>query len=116
MTDPETNPFLGRTLRVLRPSARNADWKTKSPDELQAAQAQWDFAESDRRRQIAAAAAKEASILEWATTEEPARKALENRLRVAYLATKGATLQAWFEQRERILAEGRVRTDDNAPQ
>ena len=116
MTEIETNPFLGRTLRVLRPSARNADWKTKSPGELQAAPAQWDFAESDRRRQIAAAAAKEASHLEWATTEEPARKALENRLRIAYLATKGATLQAWFEQREQILAEARARSNGESPQ
>lgn len=111
MTEIETNPFLGRTLRIRRPSARNADWREKSPEELLAAQAQWDFAESDRRRQVVAAAAMEARHLEWATTEEPARKALENRLRIAYLATKGATLQAWFEQRERILAEARGRSN-----
>jgi hypothetical protein len=114
MTDTEANPFLGRTLRVLRPSARNSAWREKSPEELHAAQTQWDAAEADRRRQIAAAAAKEASLLEWATTEEPARKALENRLRIAYLATKGATLQAWFEQRERILAEARA-TGESPP-
>jgi hypothetical protein len=39
------------------------------------------------------------------TLEEPASKALENRLRVAFLATKGHTMAMWLAQRDAILAD-----------
>jgi hypothetical protein len=39
------------------------------------------------------------------TAEEPASKAFENRVRIAFLATKGATMAGWLASRDTLLAQ-----------
>jgi hypothetical protein len=53
--------------------------------------------------QHASATAHEQRLLDD-IREEPQRKALENRLRVAFLATRGHTMPMWLAQRPTILA------------
>ncbi len=40
--------------------------------------------------------------------EESANKAFENRVRIAFLSTKGATMAGWLAQREALLSDAVV--------
>ena len=99
MTDSH-NPFTGRTLRVPRPAQDQAEYRGCSRAEVCAAQAQWDAAERIRLEEISRIVMLEREV----QTEEPASKALENRLRVAFLSTRGNTMAMWVTQRDTILA------------
>jgi hypothetical protein len=101
----ELNPFAGRTLRIPRPTACRVEDESRSQADVQVAQAQWECAERDRLEQLARPTSQYAELMAAETREEPASKALENRLRVAFLATKGHTMAMWLAQREVIVAD-----------
>lgn len=98
------NPFGGSTQYRPRPSASLPEYRALSPEELATAQAQWDSAEKQRLQRTAIENARMAMVERDAVREEPLSKALENRLRVAFLSTKGATVKEWMEQRDAILS------------
>ena len=98
------NPFGGSTQYRARPSASLAEYHALSPEALAMAQAQWDSAEQLRLQRTAVENARLAMVAHDAIHEEPLSKALENRLRVAFLSTKGATVKEWMEQRDAILS------------
>jgi hypothetical protein len=93
MTSETDNPFRGQTMRVARPAKSQMEYSSLAEAALDEAQGQWDAAEAERTELLALSE----------TREEPAIKAFENRARVAFLATKGATMQMWLEQRDTIL-------------
>ena len=99
------NPYTGRTLRVARPSADQPTFRLLAESELRAAQAHWDLAEDVRRTEAATEAVRTELLVRYETIEEPAAKALENRMRIAFLSTKGATMKMWLEQRDAIMAD-----------
>ena len=99
MTD-SRNPFTGRTLRIPRPAQDQAEYRSFSRADVCAAQAQWDDAERNRLEELSRIVMLEREV----QTEEPASKALENRLRVAFLSTRGNTMAMWITQRAAILA------------
>ena len=101
----ELNPFAGRTLRIPRPAACRVDGEYRSRADLQAAQELWDHAEHARLQELTRPSNRYAELTAAETLEEPSSKALENRLRVAFLATKGHTMAMWLAQRDAILAE-----------
>jgi hypothetical protein len=101
----ELNPFAGRTLKTPRPTSCRATDQYSSREELQTAQALWDHAERARLEQLTGPTNRYAELMAAETLEEPSSKALENRLRVAFLATKGHTMAMWLAQREAILAD-----------
>jgi hypothetical protein len=101
------NPFTGRTLRVLRPAQDQATYCGCSRAEVSAAQAQWDEAERIRIEELSRITMLEREV----QAEEPASKAHENRLRVAFLSIRGNTMAMWATQRDTILAGG----DPNMP-
>jgi hypothetical protein len=101
------NPFGGSTQYRARPSASLAEYRALSPEDLATAQAQWDSAEKQRLQRTAIENARMAMVARDAVQEEPLSKALENRLRVAFLSTKGATVKDWLEQRDAILSKYR---------
>jgi hypothetical protein len=92
------NPYLERTRYIFRPAANQFKFRRYSLDALRSAQAQWDVA--DVLRRTTPDVASETVLLRDEEAEEPASKALENRLRVAFLATKGATMRDWISHRE----------------
>ena len=98
------NPFGGSTQYKPRPSASLAEYSALSPEDLATAQAQWDSAEQHRLQRTAVENARLAMVARDAVREEPLSKAYENRLRVAFLSTKGATVKEWMEQRDAILS------------
>ena len=104
VTSDQDNPYFGRTLTTARPTLLHAESRLLSKEELAAKQARWDAAEQVRLQAIAALHARQAFLMRDEVCEEPASKALENRLRIAYLSTKGATMKLWLEEREAILA------------
>ena len=104
------NPFGGRTQYKARPSASLAEYSDLSPEALATAQAQWDSAEQKRLQRTALENARLAMVARDAIHEEPLSKALENRLRVAFLSTKGATVKDWMEQRDAILSRHAANT------
>ena len=97
------NPYEGRTIYTERPDPLHAEDRGTDPKELRVAQQQWDAAEALRKSLSDASVHTLMSTNE--TREEPASKALENRLRIRFLSTKGATMQGWIEARDRIIAE-----------
>lgn len=99
----ESNPFAGRTLRTPRPTAGRED-EHRSRADLAAAQAQWDQAEGVRLEALTGPTSRYSELMASETLEEPASKALENRLRVAFLAIRGNTMAMWLAQRDAILA------------
>jgi hypothetical protein len=101
-TDP--NPFTGRTLYATRPTDHLTEYRHLGPLRLLIAQVQWDRAEQARLEQIAAETARFAELMADESVEEPASKARENRLRVAFLGTTGGTMQGWLHHRAIILA------------
>ena len=100
----DQNPFLGRTLYTARPAWQAVDYRTLSKADLEIVQSQWDLAEQDRLQLISVEVARYAQLTAVESGEEPASKALENRLRVAFLGSAGATMQDWVNQRGDILA------------
>jgi len=113
MTEVE-NQFAGRTRYIRRPAWQVAEFRSATSAELRAAQVDWDVAESAREQADAEEVAKFAKLTADETFEEPASKALENRLRVAFLGTRGATMQGWAQQRDSILAGRSVEPGDQA--
>ena len=93
MTTETANPFRGQTMRVARPTKNQTEYSSLAEAALGEAQGLWDAAEAERTELLARSE----------TREEPAIKAFENRARVAFLSTKGATMQMWLEQRDSIL-------------
>lgn len=82
------------------------------PSALQLAQTLWDAADEARAEGDKADAkppglnfATYDPMTRDADREEPISKAVENRLRVAFLSRKGATVSEWNAQREDITAE-----------
>lgn len=104
MTSDFNNPYSGRTLRVARPTADSPVFRLLAEPELGEAQALWDLAEDARRTEAASDAVRTELIARYETIEEPAAKAHENRMRIAFLSTKGATMKMWLEQRDAIMA------------
>jgi hypothetical protein len=100
----DTNPFAGRTLRTPRPAQHQVEYQHSSSTEVHAAQIQWDCAEQARLASIAREAERESELKAAETREEPASKAHENRLRVAFLSIRGHTMAMWLAQRDAILA------------
>ena len=105
MTSDFNNPYSGRTLRVARPTAENPAFRLLDEPELGEAQAHWDLAEDARQTEAATEAIRTELIARYETIEEPAAKAFENRMRTAFLSTRGATMKMWLEQRDAIMAE-----------
>jgi hypothetical protein len=99
------NPYLGHTLGIVRPSMRDAQFRSLEEADLVAAQAQWDAAEQARLEASAREIARHEMLMREETHEEPASKALENRMRIAFLSTKGATMQVWLKQRDAVMAD-----------
>ena len=110
MTSELENPYTGRTLRVARPSADQPMFRLLAESELGAAQAHWDLAEDARKTEAASEAVRAELLVRYETIEEPAAKAFENRMRIAFLSTKGATMKMWLEERDAIMAD-RLRAD-----
>ena len=108
MTSESGNSYFGRTRYVSRPDSQQPAFRFAAEGELEAAQALWDVAEGIRLHQEQEETAHFELISRYETREEPADKALENRLRVAFLSIKGATVKDWLEQRDAILAKGSV--------
>ena len=52
--------------------------------------------------------AREIPVSRDDVAEEPVSKAFENRVRTAFLATKGATMVQWLSQRETLLAQAAI--------
>jgi hypothetical protein len=100
----DQNPFTGRTLYATRPTDQLTEYRHRGPLRLLIAQVQWDLAEQARLEQIAAETARFAELMADESVEEPASKALENRLRVAFLGKAGGTTQGWLHHRATILA------------
>ena len=109
MATRQENPYLGRTQHTARPTLRPVESRSMSADDLRAAQSQWDDAERTRLEQIAARLVSHEALTRDDIAEEPESKAFENRLRVAFLATKGATMIAWNQERAAILKAARKR-------
>jgi len=101
-TDPNT--FTGRTLYTRRPAWQMTEYRLLALPELHTAQSHWDLAEQARLDQIAAETARFAELMADESVEEPASKALENRLRVAFLGKAGGTMKGWLHHRGTILA------------
>jgi hypothetical protein len=101
----DTNPFAGRTLYTRRPARQIAEYRPLTLPDLRIAQIQWDRAEQARLAQIAAETARYTELMADESREEPASKALENRLRVAFLGTAGATMHGWLNHRNTIPAQ-----------
>ena len=101
MTD-DDNPYLGQTREIPRPTHHQSEFQMESHSALRLAQRLWDVAESVRAELAAAEVSALAARDEH--QEEPVSKAVENRLRVAFLASKGATMQMWIAQRDEILS------------
>jgi len=97
------NPFVDRTLYVTRPSLPVAAPDAAHAATVRAAQLLWDDAERSRVDRIEVEEARMAVLLADESPEEPATKALENRLRVAFLGKPGATMHKWLDQRAAIL-------------
>lgn len=72
--------------------------KLLDQEALRAIQAQWDAADATRR--ASAVDIVQPKVERDDTSEEPISKAEENRARVKFLSTKGATMQGWLEERE----------------
>jgi len=104
MTIDFKNPYRGRTLREARPTADHPGFRLLDVSELGSAQEQWDLAEDTRRTDAAAEAVRTELLARYETIEEPAAKAHENRMRIAFLSTKGATMKMWLEHRETLSA------------
>jgi hypothetical protein len=100
----DSNPFAGRTLYTHRPAWQMTEYRHLGPLRLHIAQAQWDRAEQARLEQIAVETTRFAELMADESVEEPASKARENRLRVAFLGTAGGTMQGWLHHRGTILA------------
>ncbi|HET7714288.1 MAG TPA: hypothetical protein VFK86_01545 [Bauldia sp.] len=92
-------------MRVARPVADHEDFQMVSAEDLSLAQSLWDQAEQQRLNDVQAEADRTEQVARYETREEPAAKALENRARVAFLATKGATMKMWLDARDNILAD-----------
>ena len=117
------NPFLGHTHATPRPDASQERFSSLRPSALALAQRLWDAAEGIR---LGKGPADDAAVgLNFATydpnsraadREEPFDKAVENRLRVAFLSKKGAKVSEWLEQKAAItaayLANSTDRTDE----
>ena len=101
MTDGD-NPYLERTREVLRPTANQVEFQSQSHEALRTAQRQWEAAEIIQDE--IDTAETNALVMRDQHREEPVSKALENRLRIAFLAVKGATMQQWIEHRDEILS------------
>ena len=120
------NPYLGHTQSTPRPDASQERFSSLRPSAVQLAQSLWDAAE-----QVRLGAGQSGTTLPTlnfetydpmsraADCEEPFDKAVENRLRVAFLSKKGAKVSEWIEQRAAITAEYRANatkvTDDSDP-
>ena len=102
MTVP-SNPFVDRTLSVARPALPFAAHDADHAATVRAEQRLWDDAERTRVDRIEVEEARMAVLLADESPEEPATKALENRLRVAFLGKPGATMHKWLDQRVAIL-------------
>lgn len=100
----DSNPFAGRTLYTRRPAWEITEYRGFPLPALQTAQTQWDLAEQARLEQIAAETVRFAELMADESVEEPASKALENRLRVAFLSKAGGTMPGWLHHRATILA------------
>ena len=120
------NPYLGHTQSTPRPDASQERFRAVRPSALLLAQTLWDAAEGIRLGKAGVEPMPgELTIASYdpnsraASREEPFDKAVENRLRVAFLSKKGAKVSEWLEQRAAITAEylantARV-TDDSDP-
>lgn len=106
------NPYEGRTVYTERPTARHSEFRSVSQEDLRTAQQQWDEAEATRRAKSDASTHTLMSANE--SNEEPLSKALENRLRLSFLSTKGATMQGWITARESIIAEYRAKEREDS--
>jgi hypothetical protein len=100
----DSNPFTGRTRYRSRPAWSLPEYRHLTLSDLHRAQTHWDHAEQVRLAQSAAEAARFAELIADESVEEPASKALENRLRVAFLSRAGATMQDWLHHRPTILS------------
>jgi hypothetical protein len=105
MTNELNNPYGGRTLYRARPAAGHAEFRLLTPEALALAQEQWDAAEKARVERTESEDARYRLVTRDEINEEPSSKALENRLRVAFLSTKGATVKDWLEQRDAIMSD-----------
>ena len=113
------NPFLGHTHATPRPDASQQRFSSLRPSALLLAQRLWDAADQIR---LGNKPADDASgALNFATydpnsraadREEPFDKAVENRLRVAFLSRKGAKVSEWIEQRAAFTAAYLANTTD----
>ena len=110
-TEIRPNPYLGHTHDTPRPDASQERFQALRPSTLHLAQTLWDAADAARARAEQPGATP--PVLNFATydpmtrdadREEPISKAVENRLRVAFLSKKGATVSDWNEQRATITA------------
>lgn len=127
MTTGRHNPYSGLTRHTLRPSPDQSRYRPLTERALEAAQALWDAAEHERKledrvkaqgKAIADAqvAAEDYSrVTRDDVMEEHAGKALENRLRVAFLSRRGAKVSEWNEQRASIIAKYFSDQDANPP-
>ena len=109
----DSNPFAGRTLYTHRPAWQMTEYRRFPLPELHTAQSQWDLAEQARLDQIAAETTRFAELMADESVEEPASKALENRLRVAFLGKAGGTMQGWLHHRATILATASTGAEDS---
>jgi hypothetical protein len=125
-TPARPNPFLGHTHSTPRPDAAQERFSSLRPSALLLAQTLWDEADQIRLQADPTAAPAPGLTFETydpnsraADREEPFDKAVENRLRVAFLSKKGAKVSEWIEQRAAITAEYQANatkvTDDSDP-
>ena len=98
------NPFMGRTRSCRRPVRSMPEYRNLSAPDLHRAQTQWDQAEQARLQQTAAETARFAELMADESEEEPVSKALENRVRVAFLSRTGATMHDWLHHRSTLVA------------
>ena len=113
------NPYLGHTHLTPRPDASQERFGSLRPSALLLAQRLWDAA--DQIRLGTKPGDQPGGTVNIGTydpnsragdQEEPFSKAVENRLRVAFLSRKGAKVSEWNEQRAAITAEYQANTDD----
>jgi hypothetical protein len=109
----DSNLFVGRTRYCRRPAWSMPEYRHLTPPDLHAAQSRWDLAEQMRLEQIAVETARFAELMADESEEEPASKALENRLRVAFLNRAGATVHDWLNHRATILAGALAETQSS---
>ena len=106
------NPYIGHTHNTPRPDASHTRFQSLRPSVLLLAQTLWDAAEKvraqaeiDKGLPAGMSFASFDPMSRAADQEEPISKAVENRLRVAFLSSrKGATIAEWNEQRAAITA------------